>query len=130
MPVFTVETARQAGLKSVEARKQRALERDQVPLVLPENPVEHASDPFCDALASACGETLHNLRTSKKPMEKAQLARALRDLRETWHMATGKPKPGMLKPGSAVERRPAMPRVYPSVYPQNPSDANNSNTGT
>lgn len=113
MALFTAETARLAGLRSVESRKL-AKER---PLVLPNQPLDLLDDPFIDGLACAQGEALKELRemiVAHKPSHAAQLARALRDLRETWHMATGKPKPGMIKPGSERPTRTLMPRVYPS----------------
>lgn len=125
MPEFTVETARQAGLKSVQVRRERAIERARIPIVSPVNPVEVIADPFCEALACACGETLKKLREATEPIHRAQLARALRDLRETWHLATGKPRPGLTRPDLAMKQpRPRMPSVYPTVYPPTPTDPN------
>ena len=115
MALFTAETARQAGIKSAQIRAE---ERKR-PLVFPSSPVDLAPDPFTDALACACGETLKELRemiVAHKAPQAAQLARALRDLRETWHLATGKPKPGQLRPDTGKTPRPRMPSVYPTVY--------------
>jgi hypothetical protein len=105
-------------LNRIEAEKQAEL-------TILSRPVQSAEpiDSFSLTLACACDETLTLVRTSRKPIERAQLARALRDLRETWHMATGKPKPGMLKPDSMQTRRREMPRnVYPDAYGQKTSE--------
>lgn len=115
MALFTAETARLAGIKSAQVRAE---ERKR-PLVFPSSPVDLPADPFTDALACACGETLKELRemiVAHKAPQAAQLARALRDLRETWHLATGKPKPGQLRPDTGKTPRPRMPSVYPTVY--------------
>ena len=127
MPLFTVETARQAGVRSAQIRKEQA----QRPLINPSTPADTVSDPFTDALACACGEALKELRemiVKHKAPQAAQLARALRDLRETWHLATGKPKPGQLRPDTGKTPRPRMPSVYPTVYPPTPAGPNEPST--
>jgi hypothetical protein len=70
---------------------------------------------------------LEKLRKTTKPIEKAQLARALRDLRETFHLATGKPRPGLLRDNGKPNRAP-MPRSMPASMPVNPPNGNPFNT--
>lgn len=120
MALFTVESARQAGLKSVQIMRQRKLERASLPLpTLAPTPEE--PDPFARTLGEACAETLERLRKATKPIERAQLARALRDLRETWHLATGKARPGITRGDQPARTRTPMPRVYPAVYAGEPA---------
>jgi hypothetical protein len=108
MALFTVESGRLAGLKSVEVKRQRKLNPPQNDPIVVESSVE--PDFLAADLACACDETLKELRKAKQPQHKAQLARALRDLRETWHLATGKPRPGLTRPDQAVPRRREVPR--------------------
>jgi len=118
--LFTVETARAAGLKSVRVRAERKAALALAPF---NSPVQTEAQPdlFAVTLAQACNETLERLRLSKVPLERAQLARALRDLRETWHLATGKPKPGQLKPAEQRLTRREIPRVlYPVCNGETP----------
>lgn len=114
--LWTVEKAREAGLKSVAVRRQRKLELEQAPVFSPVQ-AEASADVFSASLALACDETLAKLRRAAKPIERAQLARCLRDLRETWHLATGKPKPPVAKQ-EPVKRR-EIPRAYPAAYNPN-----------
>lgn len=111
MPLITKETASEMGRRSAEARRLAA----ERPLVYPELPLDQATDPFTEALACACGETLKVLRESTKAQDRASYARALRELRETYHMVTGQAKPGVLKhnirPAAA---KPAVPISLPS----------------
>jgi hypothetical protein len=108
--LFTAETATIAAYKSVDA-KRRAKER---PLVIPQPPQYSPADPFSDAIACACGEVLKELRQTEKPLAKAQLARCLRDLGEVWHLATGKPRPGLTRPEQYWASRRELPRTMPS----------------
>jgi len=125
MPKFTVETASEMGKRSVALRKQREIEREQALL----NPVplpvldEVSTDTFSPALSQACIETLELVRKERNPQQRAQLARALRDLRETWHLATGKPRPGQTRPDAQPSRQ-SMPRVYPGYTGQGPQGQN------
>ena len=114
MPLFTKENAAEMAAKSHAARKLRM----SLPIVSQDNSQQSAGPPpdqFALTLAHACNETLELLRRAKKPSEKAQLSRALRDLRETWHMATGKPKPGMTKPLPERPVRREIPRDFVPV---------------
>lgn len=106
-PYFTVENARENAKLSWETRRARAANAS---IMLVE-----ATDAFQEGLAQAMQETLGQFRESTVPKDKAMLAKALRDLRETWHMVTGRPKPGMIK---HVERA-AMKQLPPA--PDTPS---------
>jgi hypothetical protein len=88
-------------------------------------PVPDVPDLFSLTLMEACAETLDRLRRTTKPIEKAQLARALRDLRETFHLATGRPRPGLLRDTGKPSRAP-MPRGMPAGMPQSEPQANGS----
>lgn len=63
--------------------------------------------PYAKELIRAQRETLRILRHTQPAHERALLARALRDLREVYHMVTGELKPGMRQPGKPgyYERR-------------------------
>ena len=103
-PLFTRENAADMAARSHAARKQRA----SLPVLterLPSQSADPLTDPFALTLACACDETLDKLRRATKPSERAQLARCLRDLRETWHLATGKPRPGLTRPEQYRLRR-------------------------
>ena len=97
MPRFTPLNARENALRSVASRRA----------------AEALPDLFSLNVARACDETLELLRHAKKPSEKAQLSRALRDLREVWHLATGKHRPGLTRPEQGRTPRREIPRVYP-----------------
>ena len=97
MALFTKENAALNGRKGGKNRWK-------LPPPLPP-PTPLKPDLFSETLAQACDETLDKLRRATEPIARAQLARALRDLRETWHMATGKPKPGQIKDGQYATRR-------------------------
>ena len=124
---FTAQTARDYAAKSQAQRRfnrdlrknqpiQPTFERELIPATQPIVATELA-DTFSLCLSSACEEMLERVRKAKKPIEAAQLARALRDLRETWHLATGKPRPGLTRPqDSRTMPRRELPRmVSPSV---------------
>lgn len=106
MALFTAANAAEMGRRSAEARRL-ANER---PLVVPELPLNIA-DPFAEAIAQACGETLKELREATKASDKAALARTLRDLRETYHNVTGQAKAGQLRP--VQPRQPKQSQVEP-----------------
>lgn len=145
MPLFTAETAGQFSAKAHAALRQKRLalndEKNELQVLrallvknglpFPDKPTDKPApepDLFSTDLAHACEETLTLLRKTKDPQKRSQLARSLRDLRETWHLATGKPKPGQLKPDSLRTPRPSMPRVYPTAY--NPIQLPTDTTGS
>src|SRR6267142_6070169 len=107
--LFNAETGRAMALKSHAPESARHLPKVVIPQAPdPALPPAQQIDPFSVELACACEETLTLLRKTKEPQQRAQLARSLRDLHETWHLATGKPKPGQLKPDSLRHPRPSM----------------------
>jgi hypothetical protein len=113
-PRFTKENASAYGKAGAIARWTR--KPDPIP---PEPIPVPMADPTADlllasALSHACDETLALARKSRIPQERAQLARALRDLRETWHLVTGKPKPANAKAEPNKPRR-ELPRIVSPI---------------
>ena len=101
-PYFiTSANAREMAAKSWANRAPRP-PRTAIVRIAPEH--EHAIDPLTEDLARAMKETLKDYRTANDPKAQAMLAQALRNLRETYHMVTGLPKPGQLKPGRQSNR--------------------------
>lgn len=123
MHVLNSETAKLAGLKSGEARKRYAVERRQAAMLLKlheakqtaETPVEQTADPYINDLACAQVEYLAKLRACTDAKEAAALSQALKNIRETYHMATGAPKPGTIKPERQSSRQqvrqPSEPKL-------------------
>lgn len=108
---WTAEEARQQGIAGAMARWSAP--RPCI-TVQPYPQPNGSQDPIANDIACACAETLRDLRKTKDAREKASLARALRDLRETWHMATGIPKPGNLKPSAPRQTRQPLPDPKPA----------------
>ena len=79
---------------------------------LPRQGAEHIPDPMLPNLARAMQETLTRCLMATDAKEASAYARALRDLREVWHMVTGQPKPGVRK--LPIER-PARLMLSPAV---------------
>jgi len=125
VPKFTAENAAEMAKKSHKPGSARFFPKlDPViepaePAIIGPEPAETAViiDRFSLELTCVCEETLQLIKKSKEPIHRAQLARALRDLRETYHLATGKPRPGLSRELPARTSRREMPRVYPAVYP-------------
>ena len=106
---LSVEQARAGGRRSAELRKQRSEERKQLLAAIailstqhPPPPPEPTVDPIAERLARTLREKLDLLDQETDPKSIASLARGIRELRETWHMVTGQPRPGL----SREERRP------------------------
>src|SRR5678815_4772801 len=96
-PAITPANAREMQQRAVLARKRNkeaALVAQVQPAITP------ASSPYIDDLACAQVEYLAKLRACTDPKEAAALSQALKNIRETYHMATGLPRPGVLKPAS------------------------------
>ena len=115
---FDSLNAREFAARSVAARKAAEAERKAKLAALTASAGPTADDYFSSNVARACDETLELLRHAKKPSEKAQLSRALRDLREVWHLATGKPRPGLTRPEQYRPPRRELPRIMPSLASQ------------
>ena len=125
MPLFTKENAAIFG-------KQGALVRwtPKPDPVTTQSIADDMAEQFSEGLAHACLETLARLRKAGDPQRRAQLARALRDLRETWHLATGKPRPGQTRPDMQRPMRRLIPREYPIEYKPLSPNGNNTPAGT
>ena len=68
-----------------------------------------SADPAAEdaqRIAHAIYDTYDQLDKCKDPKGRALLARALRNLRETWHLVTGQARPGLAKP--LPPRRPGQ----------------------
>lgn len=82
---------------------------------VPQHP--HSSDgPLARELTRAIEETLADLRACKVAKDRASLAQALRNLRETFHLVTGEARPGIRKGGRRDEPR----RSYSAPVPSQP----------
>lgn len=91
----------------------------------PQRP-QSSNDPLAREVTRAFEETLDELRKSKVAKDRASLAQALRNLRETYHLVTGEARPGQIK--SVAPQRPTRPaagRVVelmpPPAPPENPA---------
>ena len=104
-PAMTPELARELQQRSVLARKQNQELRKLAALGASVANAKPAIDPYIDDLVHAQTEYLAKLRACKDPKEAAALSQALKNIRETYHMATGLPKPGVLKPASNRPRQ-------------------------
>jgi hypothetical protein len=115
---WTAEEARQQGIAGAVARWNAPR---PCTTVQPSTQPDGSENPIANDIACACAETLRQLRKTNDAKEKVALARALRDLRETWHLVTGEAKPGNRKPSSPPQRqirRELNPQPYePPVVP-------------
>ena len=134
--VLNTETAKLAGQRSGEARKRYAVEREQALAALqaiqlqqaqlpPPKPVEptieQQQSAYALELVHAQSELLAELRATPQAKDKAALSQALKNLKESWHMETGAPKPGTIKPESRRTRQqPARPPEPEPIDPSTP----------
>ena len=109
--LWTVEQAREMGLRS--AKRRAELKANPPPtqaqvIVIDGLPTTTATvDPYIEELMRAQVETLAELRACPMAKDKASLAQALKNLRETYHLATGLAKPGVLKHATKPRQSPA-----------------------
>lgn len=119
---WTPEQAKAASVLAVKARAERKAylqahpeERNghakQLPVLSQSDPV---AKRFMDAIKLTLDEYLEAEKVDAKG--RAALARAIRDLRETWHSITGQPRPGLAKGPVRPQRSPG---TIPS--PDNPA---------
>ena len=109
MALLTPDTARLAAAKSAEARRTYAAERKNLASAIAElshkqaaeQPAERTAKQFTDAIQV----TLTQYMESTDFKARAALARAIRDLRETWHSITSTPRPGLAKGKPNANRR-------------------------
>ena len=105
---FSPANAREMAAKSAEARRaNRAIEEIAAAKVtLMSAPSDtQATSLYANELMRAQVELLQELRETPEAKDKAALSQAIKNLREAWHMETGKPKPGTIKPVSARPRQ-------------------------
>lgn len=99
---FTSDEAREAGRKSAQLRAQRKLEPKPEPINEPVVSHPTLSD-YAKELLCARAELLAEMRSTPLAKDKASIAQAIKNIMESYHMETGKPKPGTIKP---VSQRP------------------------
>ena len=110
--LFTKETAKEMGERSGIARRLQNQQRKNLLAQFAPSIAEHLPDPIVSNLTRAMRETLTKCLTADNAKDAANYARALKDLREVWHMVTGQPKPGVRK--LPIER-PARLMLSPAV---------------
>ncbi len=111
--VLNTETAKIAAAKSAEARKRYAAERKQTSMLIElqtehnvaEALAEQPKDPLEAKFARALEKTLDDFLASPDATERAKNARSMREVRETYHLWSGQPKPGTIKPTSNRPRQ-------------------------
>ena len=86
-----------------------------------------ADNEYAERLKRAEGEKLDALLACDDPKACASLARCIRELRETYHMVTGEPKPGVRRQERATRRWVALPP--PLALPAPPSEEGSHNVG-
>jgi len=120
--MITAENARELQQRSAKSRVLNRLAQLQVlpipaqtqQLALPTT--SSSNDPLAGKLAHAIDSTLADLMDTNEPKCKAMLAQALRNLRETYHLVTGQPRPGQIK--SVAPRTRAQAYPSPEVIPE------------
>jgi len=106
MARFNTANAREMAARSVASRQQRAAQRVTAPAPVPfPTTPQTEPDPTVARIAHVMERTLDRMDHEKEPRALQALSRALRDLRETYHLVTGQPRPGQRRP--AKERTPS-----------------------
>ena len=105
---WTAEEAREAGKRSAERKAYLKAnpppEPEPVAILEPVSSQPTLSD-YAQELLCARDELLAEMRTTPLAKDKASIAQALKNVMESYHMETGKPKPGTIKPVSARPRQ-------------------------
>ena len=118
-PAITSANARELQLKSAAARKRnRELARNSEQLAR-QQPQEAIAKPPASALeakfARALEDTLDKYLAESDATERAKIARSMREVRETYHLYSGAPKPGTIKPERVSSRQsvkqPSEPKL-------------------
>lgn len=112
MPLITAANAREMAARSHAARKLRPNNGEIARTFAPQRP-QISDDPLAFELTRAIEETLAELRACKVAKDRASLAQALRNLRETYHLVTGEARPGIRKGGKRDQRSTAKPAPLP-----------------
>lgn len=126
---ITPAIAKEFQLKSAAARKEnRRLRKlaEQSEKLAAELAKEQAaklpSDPYVETLMRAQIVTLDDYLACPIPKDRASLAQALKNLRETYHLATGLAKPGVRKPERVNTRQqPSQQSSGPELPPDTTS---------
>ncbi len=110
------ENARELQLKSAIARKRNRELREQAEQLAGESNATQAIDPYVNNLAHAQVKYLARLMDPNvTAKDAAALSQALKNLRETYHMASGQPKPGTIKPERVSSRQQVKPTSEPKL---------------
>ncbi len=109
---FTKDNAKQMGERSGVARRLLKQQRKNELAQDAPHLAERLPDILIPNLTRAMRETLTKCLTADNAKDASAYARALKDLREVWHMVTGQPKPGVRK--LPIER-PARLMLSPAV---------------
>lgn len=109
------DNARELQLKSAIARKRNRELREQAEQLAREQRPVAIADPLENKFARALEDTLDSYLATDDATERAKIARALREVRETYHLWSGQPKPGTIKPERQSSRQqvrqPSEPKL-------------------
>lgn len=117
---FSPANAREMAARSAEARRNRHANEELAASILtlsPAQPATQAADPVANEFTCAMLETLREFRAAKDYREKASLARSMREVRETYHLYSGAPKPGTIKPERQSSRQQVRQPSEPQLDP-------------
>lgn len=104
-PAITPANAKEMQAKAVLARlRNKQLARQQAQ-VAPEQPAITLASPLDDKFARALEDTLDKYLACQDAKERASIARSMREVRETYHLWSGQPKPGTIKPERSKSRQ-------------------------
>ena len=120
-PVINANNARELQKKGVEVRKRNQELRRLAALGATITEVKPVIDPLGDKFARALEDTLDKYLACQDAKERASIARSMREVRETYHLWSGQPKPGTIKPESRRTRQsPARPPEPEPIDPPKP----------
>mgnify|MGYP001617424612 CR=1 FL=1 len=102
-PAINADNARELQKKGVEARKRNKELQRLAAIGATVTEVKPVIDALGDKFARALEDTLDQYLASSDATERAKIARSMREVRETYHLYSGAPKPGTIKP---VSQRP------------------------
>jgi hypothetical protein len=126
MAQFNAGNAREMAAKAHEARRRNKDSAIQAAAIesLPSQPLPQGCDsPLAQDLLRAQVELLQELRDCPLAKDKAQIARAMREVREVFHLVTGTPRPGILREKVRKPKAPSFDGIIGvagSDYPETP----------
>ncbi len=118
IPQITTANAKEFAAKSHESRRKRKeAEALAEAATLQTEPTSEplAVNPLANEFTCAMVETLRQFREASDYREKASLARSMREVRETYHLWSGQPKPGTIKPERVSSRQQVKPVSEPKL---------------